>query len=372
MSSITSQIDRGYTGHEHLQLVNLVNMGGRIYNPVIGRFLTPDPYIQAPENLQNLNRYSYVLNNPLSYTDPSGFFFKKLWQSIKTIATDPKALAIFAISVYTGYWVAGQILTGIFEVGVCVATPSLTALAVSGAAAGFASATTASLLSGQSLSESLRGGLRAGAIAAATVIVTAGASEAFDQIQNEYASQQQGGVLTTQAQNQQIAEVQKHYLKIEDTLSKNPTLTGENSNPFANLFGPGIKADVDLSTSYEPLNKFKQYALANDTLHTMTDPVAKVLEKESLFAESSIRFKFYNSIAKTTGFLNYGAFAYEHGADILNLNYKAFQNYEAFTDVLGVLPVVDAFAVGSNIGGLVVRYADYKFNWADWYVEHFR
>jgi hypothetical protein len=48
-------------------------MGGRIYDPMIGRFLTPDPFVQFPFNGQSLNRYSYALNNPLRYTDPSGF-----------------------------------------------------------------------------------------------------------------------------------------------------------------------------------------------------------------------------------------------------------------------------------------------------------
>ncbi|QOL26174.1 hypothetical protein LP316_02400 [Thalassotalea sp. LPB0316] len=53
-------------------------MNGRIYDPTLGRFLQADPHIQAPTNSQSYNRYSYVLNNPLSYTDPSGYFFKKL------------------------------------------------------------------------------------------------------------------------------------------------------------------------------------------------------------------------------------------------------------------------------------------------------
>jgi hypothetical protein len=48
-------------------------MNGRIYDPVIGRFLQADPIIQAPGNAQSHNRYSYVMNNPLSFTDPSGF-----------------------------------------------------------------------------------------------------------------------------------------------------------------------------------------------------------------------------------------------------------------------------------------------------------
>ena len=63
---------RGYTGHEHLDDLGIIHMNGRIYDPSIGRFLSADTFIQFPNNQQSLNRYSYVLNNPLSYTDPSG------------------------------------------------------------------------------------------------------------------------------------------------------------------------------------------------------------------------------------------------------------------------------------------------------------
>lgn len=48
-------------------------MNGRIYDPLVGRFFSPDPYIQDGENLQSYNQYSYVYNNPLKYTDPSGY-----------------------------------------------------------------------------------------------------------------------------------------------------------------------------------------------------------------------------------------------------------------------------------------------------------
>jgi RHS repeat-associated protein len=64
--------DRGFTGHEMLDDFALVHMNGRIYDPEIGRFLSPDPYVQVPEYSQNFNRYTYVLNNPLSHTDSSG------------------------------------------------------------------------------------------------------------------------------------------------------------------------------------------------------------------------------------------------------------------------------------------------------------
>jgi RHS repeat-associated protein len=63
--------------------VDIIHMNGRIYDPTLGRFLQADPHIQAAKNSQSYNRYSYVLNNPMSYTDPSGFFFKKLCKFIK-------------------------------------------------------------------------------------------------------------------------------------------------------------------------------------------------------------------------------------------------------------------------------------------------
>ncbi|MCF6348071.1 MAG: FG-GAP-like repeat-containing protein [Flavobacteriaceae bacterium] len=67
-------LDRGYTGHEHLLGVGLIHMNGRLYDPLLHRFLAPDNYIQNPYSTQNYNRYGYVLNNPLKYTDPSGEF----------------------------------------------------------------------------------------------------------------------------------------------------------------------------------------------------------------------------------------------------------------------------------------------------------
>jgi RHS repeat-associated protein len=64
---------REFTGHETISGVGLVNMNGRIYDAALGRFLSPDPSVQFVGDLQSFNRYSYVHNNPLSYTDPTGF-----------------------------------------------------------------------------------------------------------------------------------------------------------------------------------------------------------------------------------------------------------------------------------------------------------
>ena len=65
--------DRGYTGHEHLDDFGLINMNGRVYDPQLAWFLSPDPFVQSPLNMQSYNRYSYALNNPLKYIDPSGY-----------------------------------------------------------------------------------------------------------------------------------------------------------------------------------------------------------------------------------------------------------------------------------------------------------
>jgi RHS repeat-associated protein len=70
-----SLINRGYTGHEHLDGFGLINMNGRMYDPVIGRVLSPDKVVQAPGYTQSYNRYSYCMNNPLRYTDPSGYTY---------------------------------------------------------------------------------------------------------------------------------------------------------------------------------------------------------------------------------------------------------------------------------------------------------
>ena len=77
---LSSKTDRGYTGHEHIDDIGLIHMNGRLYDPITGRMMSADPIIQAPYLLQNYNRYSYVMNNPLSLTDPSGFSWWTRWR----------------------------------------------------------------------------------------------------------------------------------------------------------------------------------------------------------------------------------------------------------------------------------------------------
>ncbi|MBX3703471.1 MAG: RHS repeat-associated core domain-containing protein [Steroidobacteraceae bacterium] len=72
-TQINNATRHGYTGHEHLDNVNLIHMNGRVFEPVLGRFLSADPFMPGSLGSQAPNRYAYVGNRPLSLTDPSGF-----------------------------------------------------------------------------------------------------------------------------------------------------------------------------------------------------------------------------------------------------------------------------------------------------------
>ncbi|WDE13665.1 PQQ-binding-like beta-propeller repeat protein [Thalassomonas haliotis] len=102
---------RGYTDHEPVgDDGRIIHMNGRIYDAALGRFLQADPVIQEPDNLQNYNRYSYVLNNPLTLTDPSGYsFFSKVWKKIKPfISVIVAAALVYFTGGIAGSWFAGS------------------------------------------------------------------------------------------------------------------------------------------------------------------------------------------------------------------------------------------------------------------------
>ncbi len=149
---ITSQYTtRGFTGHEQLDEVGLVHMNGRVYDPVLGRFLSADPQVQFPKASQSFNRYSYVHNNPLSYTDPSGFglfsgfkkLFKKIGSAIKKVFRNPVVRMIATVvasyftfgyaAVMTGSGVLGAAAGGF--VGGFIATGSLQGAVIGAATA---------------------------------------------------------------------------------------------------------------------------------------------------------------------------------------------------------------------------------------------
>lgn len=91
-------LGRGYTGHEHLPMFGLINMNARLYDPVLGRFLSPDPYVQMLDFTQAFNRYSYCMNSPLCYVDENGEFF--LFAILTTIKD-------FVVNTFVRSWTEG-------------------------------------------------------------------------------------------------------------------------------------------------------------------------------------------------------------------------------------------------------------------------
>ncbi|MBP2831950.1 VCBS repeat-containing protein [Aquimarina sp. U1-2] len=105
-----SILQRGYTGHEHFEDVGLIHMNGRMYDANLGRFLSPDNYVQDPSNTQNFNRYGYAYNNPLMYTDPSGEFF---FAAVAAFAV--KAFFVGAVTAFIAGGIQGVVVNGIFN-----------------------------------------------------------------------------------------------------------------------------------------------------------------------------------------------------------------------------------------------------------------
>jgi RHS repeat-associated protein len=192
----------GYTGHEMLDDVGIIHMNGRIYDPEIGRMLSPDPIIQAPDNTQSYNAYCYVMNNPMRFTDPSGYswfgdlfksigkFFKKVWKGIKkaikksirwvkknwkTVVTVVVAVVLIVVT----YGVATAYLGGISSFWGAVAM---------GAASGAAMGAVQTAIAGGSWSDIGKAALTGAAVGAASAALGYGLGKFFDKaIMNAFA-----------------------------------------------------------------------------------------------------------------------------------------------------------------------------------------
>ncbi len=203
---------RGYTGHEHIDAFDLINMNGRAYDPLVGAFLSPDPYVQAPDMPQNLNRYAYCLNNPLKYSDPSGEFIHLIagavlggfmnWMmggcqfnldglaqfgigAIAGAAGAGVGVGIKTASAGASFW-AGFVgspmgINTILQVGY---TSSFFNGAISGAGAGFTSGSISGfgngIVQGDSFGDALSNGLKVGAWSAAIAGINGGISEGLE------------------------------------------------------------------------------------------------------------------------------------------------------------------------------------------------
>ena len=85
-------------------------MDGRMYDPIVGRFISADPFIQSPDLSQSLNRYAYCINNPLSLIDPSGYsWFSENW---KTITASIVGIAVTVVTAGSGSGAAVALIAG--------------------------------------------------------------------------------------------------------------------------------------------------------------------------------------------------------------------------------------------------------------------
>ena len=166
--------NRGYTGHEHIEEdSNFIHMNARVYDSELGRFLSADTMIPYMHNTQSFNRYSYVRNNPLKYTDPSGHYswsdFKKdvgkHWKTVATIAV--VAAVTFATGGFGGFALAGYM-------GLSGTAASIVACAVAGAGAGFVGGVVATKLYGGSWNQAFNNGLKGAAVGAVSGGVAGG------------------------------------------------------------------------------------------------------------------------------------------------------------------------------------------------------
>ena len=201
-------LDRGYTGHEYLPWFGLINMNARLYDPVLGRFLSPDPYVQMPDFTQNFNRYSYCLNNPLKYVDKDGEFFHLIigaiiggifnWAS-HGFQFNAKGLGYFAVGVIAGAVGAGigagissAIAGGTFGAGFIGSSAAMTSTSsfVTGVAigsgygfsSGFINGFGNGLMDGQNLGQALWNGTKEGFIGGVSGALLGGIEGGIDAV----------------------------------------------------------------------------------------------------------------------------------------------------------------------------------------------
>ena len=133
-------------------------MNGRVYDPLLGRFLSADPNIDGVGDAQGYNRYSYVGNNPLGATDPSGYFSLKDVVMIVAIVvvgiiTAGAALAALAPGGFSLLGGISTLFSGTLGLGQAIAA---------GVGFGFGSSFAGSLLNGGSIGDAFKAGIIGG------------------------------------------------------------------------------------------------------------------------------------------------------------------------------------------------------------------
>ncbi|MGO4707573.1 RHS repeat-associated core domain-containing protein, partial [Chryseobacterium sp. 2TAF14] len=191
-------LERGYTSHEHFAEIGIIHMNGRLYDPLLRRFLNADENIQDPYNTQNYNKYGYVMNNPLIFNDPSGEY----WEAGFLLAAAAYAItgAIIGAAIGAAVYLVSAAFTGNFSwggfgksillgastgaisgaLGQVFSASGFWAMVGNGALAGAGAGGVTSLINGTNFLEGLaKGAVIGGAVAAVSYTISAFARTGF-------------------------------------------------------------------------------------------------------------------------------------------------------------------------------------------------
>ncbi|GHT62536.1 hypothetical protein AGMMS50239_16120 [Bacteroidia bacterium] len=275
-------LGRGYTGHEHLTQFGLINMNARLYDPAVGRFLSPDPYVQALGFSQSYNRYAYCLNNPLKYTDENGEFWNYVIGGViggvVNWAThgckfNAKGLGYFGVGA-----VAGAIGVGVGSlVGGAVSSVGAIGGGITGSASGFASGFVGGAgnawIEGANFGAGLSSGLTGGGYGALTGGIIGGISGGIT------AYKHGGNIFTGKG------AIYESVLSASDVDMSNPVTVGEGmeySNNYAAKFSKSyfraddvvgvtnLYADGSMPSGYERVGDYVKNAQTGEYVGGLT------------------------------------------------------------------------------------------------------
>ncbi len=131
---------RGYTGHESVAETGLINMNARLYDPVIGRFISADSVVPEPGMGMAYNRYMYVVGNPLKYSDPTGHWWHFVVAAVLYVigsTTDDPTIRTVSFAVASALLIANPVFSANTVVSTTIIEPGLaisTTLGATGAA----------------------------------------------------------------------------------------------------------------------------------------------------------------------------------------------------------------------------------------------
>jgi RHS repeat-associated protein len=200
---------RGFTGHEMLDAVNLIHMNGRVYDPHLGRFLSADPIIPTISLSQALNPFSYVMNNPLTLIDPSGYsWLSKLFRSIGNFVKKYWRVIVAVVAAYfVGVWVYQALMNAASTAALAAANAAISATidatigatmyASAMAAASIEAAVVAGMAAGM-VAGAITGGVQGAVVGAFTGLAFGLANSAWNAAGNGFA-QSTGRALTAGA-----------------------------------------------------------------------------------------------------------------------------------------------------------------------------